>query len=56
MLNPLEVTLNFEIAAIDDQKSSFANANLKGYIFHFAQGRIGKKFKVLDCRKKTKNT
>ena len=37
MLDPHEVTIDFEIAAIEALKSSFPNANIKGCFFHFAQ-------------------
>ena len=37
MLNPHEVTIDFEIAAIEALKSSFPNANIKGCFFHFAR-------------------
>ena len=37
MLDPHEVTIDLEIAAIEALKSSFPNANIKGCSFHFAQ-------------------
>ena len=37
MLDPHEITTDFEIAAIEALKSSFPNANIKGCFFHFAQ-------------------
>ena len=37
MLDPHEVTIDFEIATIEALKSSFPNANIKGCFFHFAQ-------------------
>ena len=37
MLDPHEVNIDFEIAAIEALKSSFPNANIKGCFFHFAQ-------------------
>ena len=37
MLDPHEVTIDFEIASFEALKSSFPNANIKGCFFHFAQ-------------------
>ena len=37
MLNPHEVSIDFEIAAIEALRSSCANANIKGCFFQFAQ-------------------
>ena len=37
MLDPYEVAIDFQIAAIEAQKSSFPNANIKGCFFHFGQ-------------------
>ena len=37
MLDPHDVTIDFEIAAIEALKSSFPNANIKCRFFHFAQ-------------------
>ena len=37
MVDPHEVTIDFEITAIEVLKSSFLNANTKGCFFHFAQ-------------------
>ena len=37
MLDPHEVTIDFEFAAIEALKSSFPNANIKGCFLHFVQ-------------------
>ena len=37
MLDLHEVTIDFEIAAIEALKTNFPNANIKNCFFHFAQ-------------------
>ena len=56
MLDPHDVTIDFEIAAIEALKSSFPNANIKGCFFSLCAGKLAKKFKVLGWRKNTKKT
>ena len=41
MLDPHEVTIDFEIAAIEALKSSFPKANIKGCFFHLARAIKG---------------
>ena len=40
MLDPHEVTIDFEIAAIEALKSSFPNANIKGCFFSLCTGKL----------------